>query len=49
MSNTTRNFPRMGATPVGQRLRAQTIPGRRAVGPSVEEWDYDDDDVEEHA
>lgn len=32
-----------GPTPVGQRLRAQTIPSRRFDGPTVDEWDWDDD------
>lgn len=27
----------------GDRLRAQTIQGRRRPGPSAAEWDYDDD------
>lgn len=43
MSN-NRRLPSCGPTPVGQRLRAQTIPGHRCAGPSVDEWDYDDDD-----
>jgi hypothetical protein len=28
----------------GNRTRAQTIQGRRPTGPSVEEWDWEDDD-----
>ena len=28
----------------GNRLRAQTIPGRRDAGPSSSEWDWDDED-----
>lgn len=27
-----------------QRLRATAVPGRRFDGPSVDEWDWDDDD-----
>ena len=26
------------------KLRAQTIPGRRSSGPSLDEWDWEDDD-----
>lgn len=42
--NTTRPRPRTGPTPVGQRLRASTIPGRRFDGPSADEWDDEDDE-----
>jgi len=28
----------------GNRLRASTIPGRVRPGPSVDEWDFDDDE-----
>ena len=31
--------PRTGPTPVGQRLRAQTIPGKRKPAPTIEEYD----------
>lgn len=33
---------RQGPTPVGQRLRATRIPGRRLSGPLPEEWDWDE-------
>ena len=39
MNNRT---PRQGPTPVGQRLRAQTIQGRRHDGPQASEWDLDE-------
>jgi len=46
-STHTRRFPAAGPTPVGQRLRAATIQGRRAVGPTLADWaDYDDEDDE---
>lgn len=38
MKNNNRRFPAAGPTPVGQRLRASTIHGRRSFGPSVEEF-----------
>lgn len=28
----------------GNRLRAQTINGKRRSGPSAQEWDWDDED-----
>lgn len=28
-----------GPTPVGQRLRAHSIPGRRRPAPELDEWD----------
>ena len=28
----------------GNRLRAQTIQGRRAAGPQAAEWDWDEED-----
>lgn len=31
-----------GPTPVGQRLRAHSIPGHRSTGPLPEEWDWDE-------
>ena len=39
MSDTQRRLPRSGPTPVGQRLRASTIPSHRFNGPSAAEWD----------
>ena len=36
---------RGGVVRLGQRLRAQTIHGRRAPGPAVEDWDTDPADV----
>ena len=38
------SLPRQGPTPVGQRLRASTIPGRRHDGPQAHEWDLDETD-----
>ena len=38
--------PRQGPTPVGQRLRAQTIPAKRHPGPHASEWF--DEDTPEH-
>jgi hypothetical protein len=49
MSNnrkSNRRLPAAGPTPVGQRLRASTIQGHRGSGPSVTEWDYDNEDDE---
>jgi len=31
-------LPPAGPTPVGDRLRAQTIPAKRHDGPDVDEW-----------
>ena len=38
-----RRLPAAGPTPVGQRLRAATINGRRFDGPDATEWDEDED------
>lgn len=35
--------PRQGPTPVGQRNRASTIPGKRIDGPTVGEWEEEYD------
>ena len=49
MSNRpTRRLPRSGPTPVGERLRANTIPGRRwdDIPMSTDEWlAWEDDEV----
>lgn len=42
-STSKRRFPSAGPTPVGQRLRATTIHGRRFDGPDASEWDEEDE------
>jgi chorismate-pyruvate lyase len=43
-SKSNRRLPAAGPTPVGQRLRASTIHGRRFDGPDASEWDENEEE-----
>ena len=43
-STNKRYRPAGAPTPVGQRLRATTINGRRFDGPDVSEWDENEEE-----